>query len=273
MGGPRRRRPACAARGRCRTGTDRRWRPGRRSRGHWRRARPVGAGRGSRHHQDGGGGCRQGGGSGREGRRLCVTAAAHAWTPDGWGALPAGQVQGPSARHLRPVTGLSREYVPEITGKQAHAQRGTLGQLPATLEVHRWRMWSSHASRCPTMPPVISTSGGAHGACRGFLRRYHTDRQTGLGHGPHRPNVCGCGPRRPGHLPQPWHAGRYSSRSRVAITCTMASAQNTPHRSDPGNLTPQPQWHGNWAAICARSCCSSLIRRRLPDRAELHVYS
>jgi hypothetical protein len=34
------------------------------------------------------------------------------------------------------------------------------------------------------MPPVISTSGGAHGACRGFLRRYHTDRQTGLGHGP-----------------------------------------------------------------------------------------
>jgi hypothetical protein len=29
------------------------------------------------------------------------------------------------------------------------------------------------------MPPVISTSGGAHGACRGFLRRYHTDRQTG----------------------------------------------------------------------------------------------
>jgi hypothetical protein len=28
------------------------------------------------------------------------------------------------------------------------------------------------------MPPVISTSGGAHGACRGFLRRYHTDRQT-----------------------------------------------------------------------------------------------
>jgi putative transposase len=23
----------------------------------------------------------------------------------------------------------------------------------------------SHASRCPTMPPVISTSGGAHGAC------------------------------------------------------------------------------------------------------------
>jgi hypothetical protein len=37
------------------------------------------------------------------------------------------------------------------------------------------------------MPPVISTSGGAHGACRGFLRRYHTDRQTGLGDGPHRP--------------------------------------------------------------------------------------
>ena len=27
----------------------------------------------------------------------------------------------------------------------------------------------------------------------------------GLGHSPHRPNVCGCGPRRPGHLPQPWH--------------------------------------------------------------------
>ena len=37
------------------------------------------------------------------------------------------------------------------------------------------------------MPPVISTSGGACGACRGFLRRYHTDRQTGLGLGPHRP--------------------------------------------------------------------------------------
>src|SRR5437773_1506672 len=78
------------------------------------------------------------GGSGREGRRLCVTAAAHAWTPDGWEALPGGQVQGPSARHPRSVTGLAGDYGLAITGKQANAQTGTVGQLPATLEVRRW---------------------------------------------------------------------------------------------------------------------------------------
>jgi hypothetical protein len=81
------------------------------------------------------------------------------------------------------------------------------------------------------MPPVISTSGGAHGACRGFLRRYHTDRQTGLGHGPHRPQRVRLRAEasRPS-TPAVAHnrAGCYWSRSRVAITCTMASAPEHP---------------------------------------------
>jgi hypothetical protein len=140
-----------------------------------------------------------------------VTAAAHAWTPEGWGALPAGQVQGPSARHLRPVTGISRDYEPETTGKQANAQIGTLGQLPATLEVPRWQVWSSPASRCPTMPLIMSASGGAHGApshdtSMRNLVRYGPDcirRDAGLGRGRSRLPAPGRGSggrrcRRPG---------------------------------------------------------------------------
>ena len=40
------------------------------------------------------------------------------------------------------------------------------------------------------MPLAVSTSGGAPGACRGFLRRYHTDRQKGLGQRPAPSPTC-----------------------------------------------------------------------------------
>jgi hypothetical protein len=81
------------------------------------------------------------------------------------------------------------------------------------------------------MPPVISTSGGAHGACRGFLHRYDTDRQTGQGDGPHRPQrvrLRAVASRPSTQAVAHNRAGCYWSRSRVAITCTMASAPEHP---------------------------------------------
>jgi hypothetical protein len=41
------------------------------------------------------------------------------------------------------------------------------GLLPHDTHAHHEpsRSCRSHASRCPTMPPVSSTSGGAYGAC------------------------------------------------------------------------------------------------------------
>src|SRR5215470_15243316 len=93
--------------------------------------------------------------------------------------LPGGQVQGPSARHLRPVTGLSREYEPEITGKQANAQTGTSGQLPAALEVHRWQRGLPRRAGAPTMALVICISGGVHGACPGHAPACESLRSRG----------------------------------------------------------------------------------------------